>query len=173
MTQTRINSSMVDGLSDKANTSTTGIKVATALATTSGTTAAFTSIPANVRRIKVMLAGVSTNGTSSLMVQLGSGSMQTSGYTGAVSYGGTAATHSAGFIVFNNISAATLASGTVELERVTGNLWVMSCATSASGTACIGSGLVTLSGELDRVQLTTVNGTDTFDAGQVNISWEF
>ena len=35
-----------------------------------------------------------------------------------------------------------------------------------------GGGSVTLSGALDRVVLTTVGGTDTFDAGSVNIIYE-
>ncbi len=30
----------------------------------------------------------------------------------------------------------------------------------------------TLSAILDRIRLTTVNGTDTFDAGQINIMYE-
>jgi hypothetical protein len=33
-------------------------------------------------------------------------------------------------------------------------------------------GSVTLSGTLDRIRLTTANGTDTFDAGSVNIMYE-
>ena len=34
------------------------------------------------------------------------------------------------------------------------------------------AGRVTLSGALDRVRVTTVNGTDTFDAGSINILYE-
>ena len=34
------------------------------------------------------------------------------------------------------------------------------------------TGAVSLSGTLDRIRLTTVNGTDTFDAGSVNIMYE-
>jgi len=34
------------------------------------------------------------------------------------------------------------------------------------------SGIKTLSGTLDRVRITTVNGTDTFDAGSINILYE-
>ena len=33
-------------------------------------------------------------------------------------------------------------------------------------------GSVTLSGILDRIRITTVNGTDTFDAGSINILYE-
>jgi hypothetical protein len=35
-----------------------------------------------------------------------------------------------------------------------------------------GGGGKTLSGTLDRVRITTVNGTDTFDAGTINILYE-
>jgi hypothetical protein len=31
---------------------------------------------------------------------------------------------------------------------------------------------VSLSGTLDRIRLTTVNGSDTFDAGSINIIYE-
>jgi hypothetical protein len=34
------------------------------------------------------------------------------------------------------------------------------------------TGNVILSGTLDRVRITTVNGTDTFDAGSINILYE-
>jgi hypothetical protein len=35
-----------------------------------------------------------------------------------------------------------------------------------------GAGTKTLSDTLDRVRITTVNGTDTFDAGTINIMYE-
>jgi hypothetical protein len=40
------------------------------------------------------------------------------------------------------------------------------------GYVYVGGGNISLSGVLDRVRLTTVNGTDTFDAGSVNILYE-
>jgi len=36
----------------------------------------------------------------------------------------------------------------------------------------LSAGNVSLSGALDRVIITTVNGTDTFAAGSINIFWE-
>jgi hypothetical protein len=48
-----------------------GITSGTAVASTSGTSIDFTSIPLWVKRITVMFAGVSTNGTSPFLVQLG------------------------------------------------------------------------------------------------------
>jgi hypothetical protein len=48
---------------------------------------------------------------------------------------------------------------------------VLSITTSTTGTITTG-GSVTLSGTLDRVRITTVSGTDTFDAGSINILYE-
>jgi hypothetical protein len=42
---------------------------------------------------------------------------------------------------------------------------------SSGGGATI-SGLVTLGGAMDRVRITSTNGTDTFDGGTVNIMYE-
>jgi len=54
----------------------------TAQNTTSGTSIDFLSIPSWVRRITVMLNGVSTSGTSRQQIQLGvSGTPETSSYT--------------------------------------------------------------------------------------------
>jgi hypothetical protein len=36
----------------------------------------------------------------------------------------------------------------------------------------LSAGSLALGGTLDRVRLTTVNGTDTFDAGSINIMYE-
>jgi hypothetical protein len=47
--------------------------------------------------------------------------------------------------------------------------------TTNSGSAnesAVVSGSIALSGTLDRVRITTVNGTDTFDAGTINILYE-
>jgi hypothetical protein len=58
------------------------------------------------------------------------------------------------------------------------NTWVSSGNVSntanppANGASHLSGGNVALSGTLDRVRLTTINGTDTFDAGTVNIMYE-
>jgi hypothetical protein len=54
------------------------------------------------------------------------------------------------------------------------NSWLCSGSLGQSDSARINviGGLIALSGTLDRVILTTVNGTDTFDAGSVNILYE-
>ena len=155
-----------------------GINSATAVASTSGTSIDFTSIPSWVKRITVMFDGVSLSGTSSFLAQIGdSGGIEITGYNGGGSRFGVSslagATFTAGF-GFNNSTAACLFSGNIIFCNVTGNTWSASgllggSATEFSNTT---SGSKTLSGTLDRVRITTVNGTDTFDAGTINIMYE-
>lgn len=151
---------------------------ATAVASTSGTSIDFTGIPSWVKRVTVMFAGVSTTGTSNTMLQLGtSGGITASGYLGASGFsstgsGGTSFT--TGFGLGTSTSAATTFHAVMTVANVTGNTWVASVAGGYSNASASlqGGGSVTLSGTLDRVRLTTVAGTDTFDAGTVNIMWE-
>jgi len=157
------------------------INTGTAVASTSGTSIDFTSIPAGVKRITVMFSGVSTNGTSNLLVQSGSGSVTTSGYVSASTVvnavagnSTTGITSTAGFIAYS-ASASNSTSGFFTLVNVSGNVWVSSNTLylAAGNVYCeSGAGTVTLSGTLDRVRITTVNGTDTFDAGSINILYE-
>ena len=63
----------------------------------------------------------------------------------------------------------------VNLDLQTGNTWVGSTGILSQSTTqtCGGGGnCPALGGALDRVRISTVNGTDTFDAGSINISWE-
>lgn len=149
----------------------------TAVASTSGTSINFTGIPAYVKRITVMLSGVSTNGTSSLLVQVGtSGGVVVSGYVGASGNRGVNDTFfSSGFVlVVGSVPAALTNSGNMTVCTAGSNTWVETSIISnnASNATCFGSGFVALGGTLDRIRLTTVNGTDTFDAGSVNLLLE-
>jgi hypothetical protein len=150
----------------------------TAVASTSGTSIDFTSIPSWVKRITVMFNGVSTSGTSAQLIQLGtSGGVVSTGYVSTGNRtnqsnvtGGTNST--AGFVNASD-AAANLVSGHWTITNVSGNVWICShtlkLATTAAGW---GGGDVTLSATLDRVRITTVNGTDTFDLGSINILYE-
>ena len=157
--------------------STTGvISSGTAVASTSGTSIDFTGIPSWVKRITVMLSGVSSNGTSNWLVQIGSGSFTSSGYTSTFMNGDgpTVYTSTAGFLTSNWLGSTALNRNFVcSLVNVTGNTWLFSVVghveTSTSGS---GAGRLALGGTLDRVRITTVNGTDTFDAGTINILYE-
>ena len=147
----------------------------TAVASTSGTSIDFTGIPATAKRITVMFSNVSTNGTSNPLIQLGSGSITTSGYAAFGAYFGasTAATsYSTGFGLYAG-DPGNSTKGHAILTLVTGNTWVCSINVAyTSSYLATGAGSVSLSGTLDRLRITTVNGTDTFDAGTINIMWE-
>ncbi len=150
----------------------------TAVATTSGTSHDFTSIPSWVKRITVSLSGVSTSGTSNLQIQLGtSGGVTITGYVSAATTpDGSTATQSStsGMLITEQTNAATYTfMGSVMVSIVSGNTWVASGVIGSSEPRVSSSaGTVTLSSALDRIRLTTVNGTDTFDAGTINIIYE-
>ena len=152
-----------------------GITSGTAVASTSGTSINFTDIPSWVKRITVMFNAVSTNGTSSLQVQIGAGSVTSTGY---VSSGWTTNTNNAnstaGFLMTGTNAAAYAWSGIATICLLGSNGWSFASNTSyqSSSALSLGSGYVGLSGTLDRVRITTVNGTDTFDAGSINIMYE-
>ena len=157
-----------------AGTITSGTAV-----TASGTAVNFTDIPAGVKRITVMFSGVSTNGTSVIQVQLGAGSVATSGYlsNGSRIQGSSATTlgaNTAGFSMASISAAADAQYGLAVFCNISGNIWVSNGILYATNYLAVqqSAGQVSLSGTLDRVRITTVNGTDTFDAGTINIMYE-
>lgn len=153
----------------------TNIVSGTAVASTSGTSIDFTGIPSWAKRVTIMFNEVSTNGASNRLIQIGSGSVQSTGYLSTGSFISTAVntTSSTAGVVMWDDSAAYVLSGHMVLTNVSGNIWVASHVGKVStAQQAIGGGSVTLSGTLDRVRITTVNGTDTFDAGTINILYE-
>jgi hypothetical protein len=158
-----------------------GITSGTLVPSTSGTSIDFTSIPSWVKRITVMFSGVSVSGTSAILLQLGTSSgVETSGYIsyGAITGGATLAggtTSTAGFIIFSN-AAGNLFYGQVSFTSLGSNEWVgahvLGLSSGGSSYSVQGGGNKTTAATLDRVRITTVNGTDTFDAGSINILYE-
>lgn len=158
-----------------------GIVHETAVASTSGTAIAFSNIPSGVRRITVMLSGVSTNGTSDYLLQLGTGgAATTSGYLGSGAFtlnanNSTVTNYTAGFGLPVSTAAAVL-HGVVTFTAIdpSTNVWVCSGSGGRSDTTVgytIG-GSVTLAGALDYLRITTSGGVNTFDAGTINIMYE-
>ncbi len=155
-----------------------GITSGTAVASTSGTSIDYTSIPSWVKRITVMLNAVASNGSSIFQVQIGTGGTPTTtGYLGSatqISTGVSTAFYTAGFAIWHNASNQVW-SGSMTLVNVSGNIWAASgtFATSAGTTlVCPTGGVLTLGGVLNMVRFTTVNGTDAFNAGSINILYE-
>jgi hypothetical protein len=149
----------------------------TAQASTSGTAINFTDIPSWAKRITVMFSGVSTSGSSVIQIQLGtSGGFQTTGYLGSYGYGQVpSAFLTTGFGIYNDAGTDILhGSLTLNLLNSSTGIWTFNSLLGWSSRAyqLPGAGSKTLSGTLDRVRVTTVNGTDTFDAGTINILYE-
>lgn len=168
---------------DGSNQTTGGlINAGTAQASTSGTYIDFTGIPSTAKRITVMFNGVSYNSNANPLIQIGSGSIVTTGYTSAAGdYVPTAnfTSSTIGFVLAGTTNSIGVAAnnlyGQIVLTNMNNNLWCSSSNLSGyGGSTCTatGAGTITLSGALDRVRITSVAGTATFDAGSINIFWE-
>jgi hypothetical protein len=150
------------------------ITLGTAVASTSGTSIDFTSIPSWAKRIDILFAGVSTNGTDEILVQIGdSGGIETAGYVSSASEAGGNDTSTAGFICSISQAAGSVVSGKVSISLLDAAAftWV---AAGSTGMAwgVVSGGHKSLSAALDRVRITTTGGTNTFDAGSINIQYE-
>lgn len=151
----------------------------TAQASTSGTSIDFTGIPSWVKRVTVMFSGVSISGTSAPIIQIGGGSVETSGYAGCYNWisannNGVSALSSSFQITGTGSAQSATYYGALVLTNISGNIWAGNGGFSRSDSTQIGTvtGGKTTASALDRVRITTVNGTDTFDAGTINILYE-
>ena len=138
----------------------------------------YTGIPSWVKRITVAYSGLSTSGTSVIIAQLGSSTFTTTGYLGGAVGIGTsttvANTNTAGLSLTFTVAAVDIRNGGATIVNITGNTWSSfgTCSLSNTNYSNVFSGSIALSGTLDRIRITTVNGTDTFDAGNINILYE-
>lgn len=144
---------------------------------TSGTYIDFTGIPSWVKRVTVMMNGVSKSSTANFLFQLASnGTVENTGYVGkAVGYTGSAGatvSSTAGFPMAGDASGAVIVYGSISFLSFGSNLWVANGVMSTDTGYCTSiSGTKTLSATLDRVRITTT-GSDTFDLGSINILYE-
>jgi len=141
--------------------------------TASGTVVLFTGIPSWVKRVTVMFSGVTRSASANILIQIGSGSVTTTGYVSTAN--GTNQANATGG--FSSTSGFGLRAGTLSALSVTtlvgSNVYVNAMSGKFSTSdAQFGGGDVTLGGSLDRVNITTTNGTDTFTGGTINILYE-
>lgn len=157
------------------------IVLSTVQASTSGTAITFSSIPSGVRKIHIMFSGVSTSGTSDLIVQAGdAGGVENSGYLGSVCTITTATpaidnpTTGFGLTATTIVGMVLHGAATLTLMNSSANTWAYTSLVGHSNAAThsTGAGVKSTSAVLDRVVITTVGGADTFDAGSINISYE-
>jgi hypothetical protein len=161
-----------------ANNVNSAIVSGTAVASTSGTSIDFTSIPSWVKRITVMFNEVSLNGSANILIRLGtSAGVVSTGYISTSNIfnnasGSSGSSSTSGFLVFDGTAAYSL-SGTCVITLVSSNNFVSTHSYKVNTTNIVlGSGSISLGGTLDRVRITSDNGTDTFDAGTINILYE-
>ncbi|MCK5606544.1 hypothetical protein KAR91_31870 [Candidatus Pacearchaeota archaeon] len=153
------------------------LQLRTEIATTSGTVIDFTGITPSAKKITFMLNGVSTNGTSAIIIQIGdSGGFEISGYLGATAVIiGTPipASFSSGYALNEASTSSDVIYGpvTLTLMNPSTNGWIIggSIGNTAGPEVYALGGFKALSGPLTQIRLTTVNGTDAFDAGAANI----
>jgi hypothetical protein len=152
----------------------------TAVASTSGTSIDFTSIPSWIKRITVMFQGFGTNGSSNPLVRLGtSGGIVTSGYLGsasALSNSVGTSNFTNGFGLYNSGAwgAGVVLHGAMTISLINANSWIASgtfARSDGTNTSLLGAS-ISLGGTLTQVRITTANGTDAFATGTVNILYE-
>lgn len=168
-------------INGRVTTITTAAKVTSGavIATTSGIVKSYTSIPSGVKKITLMLSGVSTNGTSGLAVQIGdSGGIENTGYLGSSSnMGATVATnnYAFGFGIFTNAATRVMnGSMVLTLLDASTNTWTAMgiFGDSSTNLLTVSAGSKSLSSTLTQIDFSTGNGADVFDAGSINILLE-
>ena len=144
----------------------------------SGTSVDFTGIPSWVKRITVMFSGVSTNGTSPIIIKLGTSSgIVNSGYTTfGTRLGGNSlvSIFRVDCISIMYLTPATNAGavhGQSIITKLSDSVYTSSGSMYLDGTDgnVTGGTQSSLSETLDRIRITTANGTDVFDAGIINL----
>ena len=153
-----------------------GITLSVPVASTSGTSIDFTGIPSTAKRITINFNGVSTSGTSHPLFQIGdSGGIETTGYLGSGSDITTVTTYTTGFGIPSG-QAANVLHGSIVLSLMNSanNTWAAHgiFGQTTNNNVNQTAGVKSTSATLDRVRITTVGGSDTFDAGEINISYE-
>lgn len=160
-----------------ASSGVTGAITSGTAVSASGTSVTFTGIPSGVKRITIMVNGLTTSASGIPIVQIGLTTPETTGYTGTVSqiasvpgfYSGTT-----GFSLNAAGNSAYTLRGHLVLTLVNSstNLWVSAVNMGGSGNFCVNGGNAkTTTGVIDRVRITTTS-TDTFTAGTINILYE-
>jgi hypothetical protein len=148
----------------------------------SGTAVDFNSIPSWAKKLTVVINGISTGGTSPIVILLGkSTGLQTTGYVGSVFNDVTSGPPLAsqypgntGFPLVYTWDTYGYLTGMIDLINIKDGFWVASGQFGRADGAAFHrtAGAVDLNGVLDRIRVTVANGTDTFDFGQVNLLFQ-
>lgn len=144
-----------------------------ATGTLSGSSVTVTGIPAGTTAVDVTLVAITQNATGNLALQLGtSGGLATSGYASSgEEIGAVTATTGTSLILCLQMPSSSVIIGTARLFLSTSNRWSMQAivgSTAASANNNISMGTVVLSGELDRIAITS---TAAMNGGIMQLRW--
>lgn len=160
-----------------------GINYSTPASNPNTASVLFAGIPSGVKRMTAHFISVGPSASALPEVRLGSGgSVVSSGYLSNIGQvtGTNAITNAQSttgiLLAGGNITSANPVNGKVIFERASTslNFWTYTAGIVYSSTTqeATVNGVVTLSGEPDRIQFTTQAGTALLN-GTMNISWEF
>jgi hypothetical protein len=160
-----------------------GMTLETAVATTSGTEVDYTGIPSTTKRITIMFQEVSTDGNDGIRILIGdAGGLEGSGYDSVIGKMVNSANSEVARdawewnVTHNNATGTTVKnSGIVVLALLNSstNLWSLSAvmADYPSTEVQAAGGSKALSAVLTQLRIEPT-GSDSFDYGSVNISYE-
>ena len=147
----------------------------TAVTAPNTTTIWFSSIPSWATRITIGFSGVTSTGTTNLMVQIGdAGGIENTGYVStATSSAGFDTQTTTGFLVTASMAASDAVNGTCTLVNIVNNKWAQSSVIRRSSTSVnMCAGTKDLDGTLTQLILIWTGGTALFDGGTVNAWYE-
>lgn len=138
-----------------------------------------TDLPDWVSQVELSFSGLSSNGTSEHLVQIGpAAGIVATGYfcqSGGFDAANQVLVNGTTGIIVKNPGAANSSAGVLRLTRQGTLLWLATVQLTHVGAGlgsqwfCVGS--ISLAGALKRIRLTNANGTDQFDAGTVSMNY--
>ena len=146
----------------------------------SGTSVVFDSLPTGIKRLVIIVWGLSFSGDSDLGIRIGdSGGLETSGYDSSTSYhqntsyGARAATDQ-WRVISNDASGSYYGYFEIVKNRSDADGWAFSGHTTRASTSSVqmAAGYKTLSATLDRVELKPYDTSKSFDAGNAAIMYQ-
>ena len=153
--------------------------IGSATVTTSGTSVDINGLPTGIKEVMILFNGVSSNGTSPYLIQIGPvAGVESATYSSQCSSRVTTGTSTAGFRLDIAAAAASVYNGIIflALANPSNNTWV--CEGSITdGLDTVNpswtAGAKAIAGPLTNIRLTTAGGANTFDLGAITVVVKF
>tara|TARA_B100001250_G_scaffold382566_1_gene375819 strand:+ start:757 stop:1296 length:540 start_codon:yes stop_codon:yes gene_type:complete len=169
---------VTDEIEDSSGNNPYNWTIGAEVATTSGNSVAVENIPTGVKNVVFFLQDVSTTGSNELALQLSTGgTFATSGYKACSWNGANADARSTGLMLTYGVASGETRDGAIRLSLAdaTNNTWVSGGILNEGTTSSLmngSSGTISLSGALDAIRIINIGGSETFDAGTINVMFQ-